>query len=194
MSRKRNSRRMRQAPEGRDRRMVKARSRWTRAWRIAAGSDFAIGDLSQSFQRDLGRPAPLKEIFRFLCRANQFYQLAPSQPERGAFRDRHERGMRCGGRDSVGAQGDRRAEFRERCTARKTNGAALAFDQASADLHKAPAKPLAKTGRVRQNRVVPTPVAGAKLSVATSIRPDPIRHQAGSDGDKTNSLAGESTA
>jgi hypothetical protein len=42
--------------------------------------------------------------------------------------------------------------------------------------------------------VVPTPVAGAKLSVAISIQPDPIRHQAGSDGDKTNSLAGESTA
>jgi hypothetical protein len=35
--------------------------------------------------------------------------------------------------------------------------------------------------------VVPTPVAGAKLSVATSIQPDRIRHQAGSDGDKTNS-------
>jgi hypothetical protein len=47
---------------------------------------------------------------------------------------------------------------------------------------------------VRQNRVVPTPVAGAKLSVAASIRPDPMCHQAGSDGDKTNSLAGESTA
>ena len=27
---------------------------------------------------------------------------------------------------------------------------------------------------VRQNRVVPTPVAGAKLSVASSIQPDPI--------------------
>jgi hypothetical protein len=47
---------------------------------------------------------------------------------------------------------------------------------------------------VRQNRVVPTPVAGAKLSVTRSIQPDSIRHQAGSDGDKTNSLAGESTA
>jgi hypothetical protein len=82
------------------------------------------------------------------------------------------RGMGCGGRGSVGAQGDRRAEFRERCTARRTNGARC----------------------VRQNRVVPTPVAGAKLPVATSIQPDPIRHQAGSDGDKTNSLAGESTA
>jgi len=42
--------------------------------------------------------------------------------------------------------------------------------------------------------VVPTPVAGAKLSVAKSIQPDSISRQAGSDGDKTNSLAGESTA
>jgi len=42
--------------------------------------------------------------------------------------------------------------------------------------------------------VVPTPVAGAKLSVAKSIRPDSISLQAGSDGDKTNSLAEESTA
>jgi len=31
---------------------------------------------------------------------------------------------------------------------------------------------LAKADRVRQNRVVPTPVAGAKLSVANSIQPD----------------------
>jgi hypothetical protein len=43
---------------------------------------------------------------------------------------------------------------------------------------------------VRQNRVVPTPVAGAKLSVASSILPDQSRHQAGSDGDKTNSSPG----
>jgi hypothetical protein len=33
-------------------------------------------------------------------------------PERGAFRDRHERGLGYGGRDSVGrARGDRRAGF-----------------------------------------------------------------------------------
>jgi hypothetical protein len=171
MSRKRNSRRMRQAPQGRDRRMVKAKSRWTRAWRIAAGSDFAIGDLSQSFQGDLGRPAPLKEIFRFLCRANQFYQLAPSQPERGAFRDRHERGMGCGGRDSVGAQGDRRAEFRERCTAQDERRCFRLCQKLRRALS---AEALAKADRVRQNRVVPTPVAGAKLSVATSIQPDPV--------------------
>jgi hypothetical protein len=43
---------------------------------------------------------------------------------------------------------------------------------------------------VRQNRVVPTPVAGAKLPVATLIQPDRLSHQAGSDGGKTNSSPG----
>ena len=43
---------------------------------------------------------------------------------------------------------------------------------------------------VRQNRVVLTPVAGAKLPVANSIRPDRFSHQAGSDGGKTNSSPG----
>ena len=43
---------------------------------------------------------------------------------------------------------------------------------------------------VRQNRVVPTPVAGAKLSVAKSIPTGSISRQAGSDGDKTNSSPG----
>jgi hypothetical protein len=43
---------------------------------------------------------------------------------------------------------------------------------------------------VRQNRVVPTPVAGVKLPVANSIQPDRFGHQAGSDGGKTNSSPG----
>src|SRR6266700_4185218 len=50
----------------------------------------------------------------------------------------------------VRSQGD----FRERAPARRTNGAI----------------------RVRQNRVVPTPVAGAKLSVADTIHPDRVSH------------------
>ena len=43
-------------------------------------------------------------------------------PARGAYRDRHERGMGCGGRGSVGAQGDRRAgsPVSERPTRRRT--------------------------------------------------------------------------
>ena len=43
---------------------------------------------------------------------------------------------------------------------------------------------------VRQNRVVLTPVAGAKLPVANSIQPDRLSHQAGGDGGKTNSSPG----
>ena len=35
-----------------------------------------------------------------------------------------------------------------------------------------PAERLAKTGCVRQKRVVPAPVAGVKLSVADAIQPD----------------------
>jgi hypothetical protein len=82
--------------------------------------------------------------------------VLPARPvlsrQEGRIASRHERGMGCGGRGSVGAHGDRRASLTacERFTARKTNDAI----------------------RVRQNRVVPTPVAGAKLSVATSIQPD----------------------
>ena len=43
---------------------------------------------------------------------------------------------------------------------------------------------------VRQNRVVLTPVAGAKLPVANSVQPDRLRHQAGSHGGKRNSSPG----
>jgi hypothetical protein len=47
---------------------------------------------------------------------------------------------------------------------------------------------------VRQNRVVLASVADAKLSVANSTQPDQVSHQAGSDGDKNEFVAGESTA
>ena len=60
---------------------------------------------------------------------------------RGAYRDRHERGMGCGGRGSVGAQGDRRAGF------------------AVSDARRADERRCC----VRQNRVVLAPVAGVKL-------------------------------
>ena len=62
--------------------------------------------------------------------------------------------------------------FRERVTARRTNGAI----------------------RVRQNRVVLTPVAGAKSAEACRPNRAQASHQSADDGDKTNSLAGESTA
>jgi hypothetical protein len=51
---------------------------------------------------------------------------APSHPDRGAYRDRHGRGVGCGGRGSVGAQMESRGGlFRtcERITGAQTNGA-----------------------------------------------------------------------
>jgi hypothetical protein len=74
--------------------------------------------------------------------------------------------------------------------ARRTNGAVSGFAKISSEGYQARRSLLAKTGCVRQNRVVPTPVAGVKLPVAASIRPDRSSHQAGSDGDKTNSSPG----
>src|SRR5260370_28481242 len=115
-------------------------------------------------------PARCEKIFRSTRRANQRYQLAPSFPgTRGVSRSSRTRdGMRWT-RAASARNGVAGRLTRERSTGAQDDGA---FS-------------------VRQNRVVPTPVAGAKLSVAASIRPDPMRYQAGSDGDKTNSLAGE---
>ena len=91
--------------------------------------------------------APLEKYSAFASGKSDAPTPRHLTPKRGV-RDRHERGMGCGGRGSVGAQGDRRAGFVS--NGAQTNGA----------------------GCVRQNRVVPTPVAGAKLPVAKSIRPD----------------------
>src|SRR5450755_1142299 len=44
---------------------------------------------------------PFAKIFRFTRRANHLYKFAPSHPTRGAYHDRHERGVGCGGRGSV---------------------------------------------------------------------------------------------
>jgi hypothetical protein len=68
-------------------------------------------------------PAPLRKIFRFRRRANQRYQLAPSFPGK--------RGGRASSRTWEGMRWTRwrrracvrRAVFRERVTARRTNGA-----------------------------------------------------------------------
>ena len=84
--------------------------------------------------------------------------ICASHPSQGRIASRHERGMRCGGRGGVGAMRVRRAvSHRERTTARWTKGARC----------------------VRQNRVVLTPVAGAKISGGevspTGLDQPPIR-------------------
>jgi hypothetical protein len=71
----------------------------------------------------LGPPHPEK-IFRFPCRANQLYPLAPSRPIKRGVGHRHERGAGCGGRGSVGRSGVIAGRVsRERSLAAQTNGA-----------------------------------------------------------------------
>jgi hypothetical protein len=133
----------------------------------------------------------LKKYSAFLVGQISFIRLRHLIPDEGRIASRHGRGMGCGGRGSVGAIGDRRAGSScERAAGARTNGVASVLAKASTDGYQARRSLLAKTGRVRQNRVVLVSVAGAKLSVVKSIQPDPIRHQAGSDGDKTNSSPG----
>jgi hypothetical protein len=87
-------------------------------------------------------------------------------PTGGADRERHERGTGSGGRESVGAQGlAGRVEPRERVQGAQDDD----------------------VSSVRQNRVVPTPVAGAKPALTLQARPGLKHQQAAGDGDKTNS-------
>ncbi len=89
-----------------------------------------------------------RAIFRFTGTPNQWLNSGRPVPARGAVARRHERGMGCGGRESVGEQVRvaGRVEPRERF--------AGAQDE--------------RRFSVRQNRVVLTPVAGAKSAVANS--------------------------
>jgi hypothetical protein len=105
--------------------------------RVARKKQFA-----EQIQSDLGRPVFPAKITRFPVTPNQWFFPHCLVSARGAFRDRHEREMGCGGRDSVGAQGGRRVSW-------SSWAAHGAQDE--------------RRWRVRQNRVVLTPVAGAKL-------------------------------
>jgi hypothetical protein len=59
-------------------------------------SDARNGRFIEPDQRDLGRPVRLRKIFRFSCRANHLYKLAPSRLTEGRFAivTDVERGMR----------------------------------------------------------------------------------------------------
>ncbi len=89
-----------------------------------------------------------RAILRFTETPNQWLNSGRPVPARGAVARRHERGMGCGGRESVGAQVRvaGRVEPRERLTGVQDE----------------------RRFSVRQNRVVLTPVAGAKSAVANS--------------------------
>jgi hypothetical protein len=111
-----------------------------------ANPPYEANDFLQANQRDLGCPVLGQKIFRFSCRANQFYQLAPSFS--GAI-------VTNAGWDVVDASASARKviagrdQTRERFTGRETSD----------------------VSRVRQNRVVLTPVAGAKLRGGMSVQP-----------------------
>jgi hypothetical protein len=129
---------------------------------------------AQTFQDDLGRPVPSRKNNSLSIPSKSMATSALSRPDKRADRE----SSRNAGRDVVDASASARkaiagrGQTRERFAACETNGAS----------------------RVRQNRVVLTPVAGAKSAEACRPNRAPASHQSADDGDKTNSLAGESTA
>ena len=117
----------------------------------------------------MGHPACREEIFRFSSDPNQ--RLFPCRP--------------------VSTRGADRASSRTRDGMRWTQ------QRQARDVVRRAGFPVSGHGAqddrrcsVRQNRVVLAPVAGVKLSVANSVQPDRLRHQAGSDGGKRNSSPG----
>jgi hypothetical protein len=129
---------------------------------------------TQTSQDDLGRPVPSRKNNSLSIPSKSRATSALSRPDKRADRE----SSRNAGWDVVDASASARkaiagrGQTRERFAAREANGAS----------------------RVRQNRVVLTPVAGAKSAEACRPNRAPASHQSADDGDKTNSLAGESTA
>ena len=126
-----------------------------------------------TFQGDLDRPVPSKKIFRFCRRANQFYQFAHLIPEEGRIAIVTNAGWDVVDATASARNGVAGRVSRERSTGAQTNDAVSAFAKASADGYQTRRSLLAKTGRVRQSRVVLAPVAGVKSAEAS--RPDRVR-------------------
>jgi hypothetical protein len=122
----------------------------------------------EQFPADLGHPVSREEIFRFSSDPNQW--LFPRCP--------------------VSTRGADRASSRTRDGMRWTRqrqARCVFAGRLSVSEHGAQDD---RRCSVRQNRVVLTPVAGAKLPVANVVQPDRFSHQAGSDGGKRNSSPG----
>jgi hypothetical protein len=120
-------------------------------------------------------PALSQKIIRFRCRANQFYQLAPSFP-----------GKRGGSRVVTNAGGD---AVDAAASARKGNR------RAGYPVSEQPARKTNDAFCVRQNRVVLASVADVKLTEAKSAQPGAdLAVNPFGDGDKKEFVAGESTA
>src|SRR5438309_12055721 len=83
---------------------------------LPVGPDLVWSRLSSPIAKNFPLPAPPKSLL----------SLPPSRPTRGAYRDRHGRGVGCGGRGSVGrCQGmaGRVDTARELTNGTQTNGA-----------------------------------------------------------------------
>ncbi len=154
---------------------------------------------SQSIQADLGCPVVSRKIFLFFRIKISAYPPPRSGPTRGAYA----RSSRTWGRNAVDAaasgavrrsqgglnpvSGLRRA---------RTNGAVSSSSPQPRPAGAQGCRSVWRKGesRVRQNRVVLTPVAGVKPAEAN--RPNRVRGalQSAGDGDKNEFVAGESTA
>jgi hypothetical protein len=104
----------------------------------------------ERFQADLPCPDLKRKIFHFAFDPNHRFGSCRLVPAEGRIARRHERGTGCGGRESAGAaSGSQGGIARER------------FHGAQDERRLS----------VRQNRVVPTPVAGAKPAEVLLARP-----------------------
>ena len=129
---------------------MKRHSRWVR---IQSSQSTAARKLPfpEPFQIDLGSPVPHSKNIPLNPSGKSKLKSAASHPSEGRFAIVTDAGWDAVDATASGASRVRRAaSHRERTTARKMNDARS----------------------VRQNRVVSTPVAGAKLSVTNSIQPD----------------------
>jgi len=114
--------------------------------------------------------------------------LCPSTPARGAYRDRHGRGVGCGGRSGVGRDRGRRAGYP---VSDPTSRRRPAFQGSRQNLKSASRRSEWRRGRcVRRSRVVLASVADVKP--AETRRPDRAqdKSQSAGDGDKRNSSPG----
>ncbi len=111
------------------------------------------------------------KIFRFCCRANHLYQLARLTPPEGRIARRHERGVGCGGRGSVGRAGYCRAGLAcERSSSAPDERRFNAFIGISAG-GTWPAGSVDGGCCVRRSRVVLASVADVKLAEAKPAQP-----------------------
>ena len=146
--------------------------------------------IPEVLQADLACPDNVEEIFPFSAGANQSH-LRNRLTHRGADRDRHERGLRCGGRGSVGALvvAGRIGQIRERLIGRAGRTALQRLLQNFGRQHMADRGD--DEGRcVRRSRVVLASVADVKLVDARGVLPDFERTSSTGDGDKRNSSPG----